>query len=369
MTTAVDVHCVVVGAGVVGLAIARALSAGGREVFVLEECERPGEGISSRNSGVIHAGMYYATGSLKARCCVRGAQLMYAFCASHGVAHRRTGKLIVASDDEDRIALSGLYDRALANGVRVNWLEGDHAQLLEPALRCVAAIDSPDSGIVDVPEFVSALIGDIETAGGTLVYRTEVKNVHREDGVFALQTADGDTLRCRVLINAAGLGAPALGAATEGLDAALVPRLFYAQGHYYNLRGRCPFGRLIYPLPHNSGLGAHLGMDISGRCRFGPDVRWIPEPDYSFDDSLRSKFADSIREWWPQLRDEDLLPDFVGVRPKLRGAGEASADFLVQSSQSHGIRGLVNLFGIDSPGLTSSLALAEEVARLLATEA
>ncbi len=361
--SAVDVHSVVVGAGVVGLAVARAIAAAGREVFVLETHERPGEGISSRNSGVIHAGMYYSPGSLKALCCVRGARLLYEFCASHGVAHRRTGKLIVATDDADRVALRALYERALTNGVRVNWLEAAEARALEPALHCVAAIDSPDSGIVDVPEYVGAMIGDIESAGGTLVYRTEVVAVRREEAIFALQTAEGDTLRCRQLINAAGLGAPALAAAIDGLDPALVPKLHYAQGHYYNLRGRCPFGRLIYPLPHDSGLGAHLGMDISGRCRFGPDVRWIPAPDYRFDDSLRREFADSIRAWWPQLRDEDLLPDFVGVRPKLRGAGEASADFLIQGPGQHGIPGLVNLFGIDSPGLTSSLALAEEVLR------
>jgi L-2-hydroxyglutarate oxidase LhgO len=249
--------------------------------------------------------------------------------------------------------------------VRVSWLEGDAARALEPALRCAAALDSPDSGIVDVPEYVAALCGDIEGQGGTLVYRTQVRTVRREGGVFVLTTADGDSLRCRVLINAAGLGAPGLARGIDGLDPALVPRLHYAQGHYYNLRGRCPFGRLIYPLPHDSGLGVHLGMDISGRCRFGPDVRWIPEPDYRFDDSLRAQFAASIREWWPALRDEDLMPDFVGVRPKLRGHGEHSADFLVQGSAQHGIDGLVNLFGIDSPGLTSSLALAEVVAPLV----
>jgi len=309
--------------------------------------------------------MYYPRGSLKALCCVRGARLLYDFCASKGVAHRRTGKLIVATDENARVALSALYERGLRNGVNMNLLEGAQARALEPELRCVAAIDSPDSGIVDVPEYIAALIGDIQSTGGTLVYRTQVQTVSAENGIFALHTADGDTLRCRNLINAAGLGAPMLGAATAGLDPRLVPKLFYAQGHYYNLRGRCPFGRLIYPLPHNSGLGAHLGMDISGRCRFGPDVRWIPEPDYRFDDSLRGEFADSIRQWWPQLRDEDLLPDFVGVRPKLRGAGEASADFLVQGPAQHGIAGLVNLFGIDSPGLTSSLALAEEVISLL----
>ncbi len=367
MSGASDVDCVVVGAGVVGLAVARELALGGRSVFVLEQYERPGEGISSRNSGVIHAGMYYPTGSLKARCCVRGAALMYAFCDSHGVAHRRTGKLIVASDPAKIEALRLLESRAHANGVRVRWLDAAEAIALEPNLHCAAALDSPDSGIVDVPEYVASLIGDIESAGGTLVYRTVAVSVRRADSLFELETADGDRIRCRELVNAAGLGAPEFARGIEGLDATLIPRLHYAQGHYYNLRGRNPFSRLIYPLPHDSGLGVHLGMDISGRCRFGPDVRWIEAPDYRFDDSLRAQFADSIREWWPALRDEDLLPDFVGVRPKLRGAGESSADFVVQAAEEHALPGLINLFGIDSPGLTSSLALAEVVAQKLRT--
>jgi len=368
MGSASDVDCVVVGAGVVGLAVARALAQSGRSVYVFEECERPGEGISSRNSGVIHAGMYYATGSLKARCCVRGAALMYAFCASHGVAHRRTGKLIVASDQSKIMPLKALEARAHANGVRITWLDGADAMALEPNLHCAAALDSPDSGIVDVPEFVAALIGDIESAGGTMVYRTVAKTAHLREGLFHLATADGDSVKCRMLVNAAGLGAPDVAKGINGLDPKWIPALHYAQGHYYNLRGRNPFSRLIYPLPHESGLGVHLGMDVSGRCRFGPDVRWIPEPDYHFDDSLRPQFAASIREWWPALRDEDLMPDFVGVRPKLRGAGAPSADFLVQGSDEHGLSGLVNLFGIDSPGLTSSLALAEVVVQKLIAE-
>ncbi len=362
MHNSFDIDTVIVGAGVVGLAVARALALSGTEVLVLEAEDRPGEGISSRNSGVIHAGMYYPTGSLKARACVRGLALMYGYCQHRRVAHRRTGKLIVATREADRPGLQAILAQAQANGVEVHWLEADQAMALEPALRCVAALDSPNTGIVDVPELITALIGDIEQQGGRLLCRTRVAAIDASTGAFDVQTVAGDSLRCRRLINAAGLGAPALAAHTRGLDARHVPRLWYGQGHYYNLRGRSPFSRLIYPLPGSASLGVHLGMDISGRCRFGPDMRWIDAPDYQFDDSQRGAFAESIRQWWPALREEDLTPDFVGVRPKLAGPGQPSADFLIQDASVHGIAGLVNLFGIESPGLTSSLALGEMVA-------
>ena len=361
----IDIDTVVVGAGVVGLAVARALAMRGAEVLVLEAEDRPGEGISSRNSGVIHAGMYYPTGSLKARCCVRGLTLMYEYCARRGVAHRRTGKLIVATDEDDRDALLALSARADANGVETRWIDGEEAMRMEPALRCVAALDSPNSGIVDVPELITALIGDVEHHSGRLLCRTEVHAVTIGPGWFRVDTAGGDALHCRRLVNAAGLGATELASRIDGLDAKHVPRLWYGQGHYYNLRGRSPFTRLIYPLPGAASLGVHLGMDISGRCRFGPDMRWIDTPSYQFDDRQRGAFAASIRQWWPAMRDEDLTPDFVGVRPKIAGPGQPSADFVVQGPTLHGIDGLVNLFGIESPGLTSSLALAEEVAAVL----
>ncbi len=357
-----DVDVIVVGAGVVGLASALALARGAREVFVLEAAERAGEGISSRNSGVIHAGMYYPTGSRKARCCVRGLQLLYAFCAAHNVPHQRTGKLIVATEPDEIPALQAIHARAAANGVRTYWLEGEQARALEPALRCVAAIDSPDSGIVEVPELVNAMLGRLESHRGQVVLHSEVKSVRREDGVLVVQTADGGETRCNALVNAAGLGAVPLAHAIAPLDAQHVPKLYYGAGHYYYARGKVPFSRLIYPLPHNTGLGVHLGMDITGRKRFGPDVRYRDSADYSFDDSQRGPFAEAIREWWPDLRDEDLMPDFVGVRPKLVGPTEPSADFVVQGPRLHGVPGLVNLFGIESPGLTSCLALAEEVA-------
>jgi L-2-hydroxyglutarate oxidase LhgO len=361
-TGSFDIDTVIVGAGVVGLAVARALALAGTEVLVLEAEDRPGEGISSRNSGVIHAGMYYPTGSLKARACVRGLALMYGYCQHRRVAHRRTGKLIVATREGDRAGLLAIQAQAQANGVEVRWLEGDQAMALEPALHCVAALDSPNTGIVDVPELITALIGDLEQHGGRVLCRTPVDSIIVESGAFDVRTAGGDKLRCRRLVNAAGLGAPALAAQIRGLDARHVPRLWYGQGHYYNLRGRSPFSRLIYPLPGSTSLGVHLGMDISGRCRFGPDMRWIDAPSYQFDDSHRGAFAESIRQWWPALREEDLTPDFVGVRPKLAGPGQPSADFVIQDAQMHGIAGLVNLFGIESPGLTSSLALGDMVA-------
>jgi L-2-hydroxyglutarate oxidase LhgO len=309
--------------------------------------------------------MYYPTDSLKARCCVRGLELMYDYCARRGVAHRRTGKLIVATDELDRDELRALSVRADANGVETRWIEGDEAMRLEPALRCVAALDSPNSGIVDVPELITALIGDLQHHGGQLLCRTEVHAVTVGPSWFRIGTAGGDTLHCRRLVNAAGLGATELAARIDGLAPAHVPRLWYGQGHYYNLRGRSPFQRLIYPLPGAASLGVHLGMDISGRCRFGPDMRWVDAPTYQFDDSQRGAFAESIRQWWPALRDEDLTPDFVGVRPKIAGPGQAGADFVVQGPVAHGIDGLINLFGIESPGLTSSLALAEEVVSAL----
>ena len=368
MAATVDIDSIVIGAGVVGLAVARALALAGREVFVLEACERPGEGISSRNSGVIHAGLYYPQGSLKARLCVRGRDLLYAFCERRGVTHRRLGKLVVATSEAERAQLQALMPRAANNGVRgLRWLEAAQARQLEPALQCVAAIESPDSGIVDVPELVMALIGELEQAGGRVLCETRVSAVAREGALFRVDLASGDSVRCRRVVNAAGLSATQIAATISDLAPAHIPKLYFAAGHYYNLHRRAPFNRLIYPLPQAAGLGIHLGIDSAGRCRFGPDVRWIPAPDYRFDDGQREHFATAIRQWWPELKDDDLMPDFVGVRPKLVGPDEPSGDFVLQGPGVHGLPGLVNLFGIESPGLTSSLAIGEEVAGLLAT--
>ncbi len=334
MTTPVDTDTIVIGAGVVGLAVARSIATSGREVFVLECEARAGEGVSSRNSGVIHAGLYYALGSLKAQLCIRGREMLYAFCAKRGVTHKRTGKLVVATDWLESEALSVLKQRAEANGVSgLRLLDAAEARRLEPQLHCEAAIESAESGIVDVPEYVMALIGEIEQAGGQVACEMRVDAVHCEDGVFSVEVNGGDRVRCRRVVNAAGLHSTHVARTISGLDAQHIPQQFYASGHYYRLRGKSPFSRLIYPMPQAAGLGVHLGMDSAGHVHFGPDVRWIDAPDYNFDNSQHAQFAESIRRWWPALRDDQLEPDFVGVRPKLVGPGAPSGDFVIQDRE------------------------------------
>ncbi|MBL0029643.1 MAG: NAD(P)/FAD-dependent oxidoreductase [Rhodanobacteraceae bacterium] len=364
---AVDIDSIVIGAGVVGLAVASALAQSGREVFVLESEARAGEGISSRNSGVIHAGIYYAHDSWKARLCVRGRRLLYDFCVRRGITHRKLGKLVVANDWLEAEGLRVVLQRAQENGVEgLRYLDAAEAMRLEPSLHCTAAIESTESGIVDVADYVMALVGEIEQRGGRVQCETRVENVHVEAGAFSVEVAGGDRVRCRRVVNAAGLTSTELARRIDGLDRAHIPTQFYAAGHYYRLRGKSPFSRLIYPVPQAAGLGVHLGLDSAGHVHFGPDVRWIDAPDYHFDDRQRSAFADSIRRWWPALRDDQLEPDFVGVRPKLVGPGQPSGDFVIQDATVHGIPNLVNLFGIESPGLTSSLAIGEEVLNRLA---
>lgn len=365
MDQAFDIDLVVIGAGVVGLAVAEACARAGQSVWVLEQAERAGEGISSRNSGVIHAGLYYPTGSLKARLCVRGRDLLYEFCARRGVPHQRCGKFVVAVEAAEIPELEALARRSEQNGVTVRWVEADAARAAEPALRCAAALDSPDSGIVDVPELVMALIGAIERGDNRVLCEVEVAAIRRDDEGFRIETTRGDSVRCRQLVNAAGLEATDIARRIEGFPTAHIPRVHFAAGHYYSLRGRAPFQRLIYPLPEPSGLGVHLGFDVAGRSRFGPDVRWLDTVDYGFDDTRRAAFYAGVRSWWPALPDDALAPDFVGVRPKLSGPGEPAADFVIQDASVHGVDGLVNLFGIDSPGLTSALAIGEETQRRL----
>ena len=363
--TDTEIDCVIIGAGVVGLSVAVSLARRGAEVLVLEAEARAGEGVSSRNSGVIHAGLYYPPGSLKAQLCCRGRELLYAYADRRSIPHRRLGKLIVATRDEERKELQRLCERGRANGVALELLEADAAHVLEPELRCVAAIHSPDSGIVDTAELIMALCGDLQQAGGELLCHTPVGRIGRAGGLFEIQTESGDRLGCRRVVNAAGLGALALASAIDGLPADELPRLWYGVGQYYQATRRVPFSRLVYPLPNPGGLGVHLGFDLAGRARFGPDLRFLDSIDYEFDDSLRPVFANAIRQWWPALRDEDLSPDFVGVRPKLVGPGQHNPDFLIQTEADHGIPGLVNLFGIESPGLTAALALGDYVADAL----
>jgi L-2-hydroxyglutarate oxidase LhgO len=365
------VDAMVIGAGAVGLAVGRALARSGRETIVAEAQGAIGQGVSSRNSEVIHAGLYYTPGSLKARLCVRGKELLYALCASHGVPHRNCGKLVVANSGEEAAGLRGLADRAGANGVPVEWLTAAQAVALEPALRCAAALSSPTTGIVDSHGFMLALQGDMEAAGGMVALGSAVQAAQlRGNGPHVVRMADGSELECDVLVNSASLHAPALARRLEGLHPRFVPREHFAKGNYYSLAGKAPFTRLIYPAPADAWLGVHLTLDLGGQAKFGPDLEWLdvetPEQiDYVVDPARADGFYAEVRRYWPALPDGALAPSYSGVRPKIYGPGEKAPDFRIDGPGFHGVPGLINLFGIESPGLTSSLAIAEHVVGLL----
>lgn len=365
---AVDIECVVVGAGVVGLAVARALAQAGREVVIVEAADAIGTGISSRNSEVIHAGIYYPPGSLKARLCVDGRHRLLAFCRSHGVAVQQLGKLIVATDDAQVAPLQALLARGLANGVDdLRLLSRDQALALEPDLRCVAALHSPSTGIVDSHGLMLALLGDAEAAGAALALGSPLLSAQVQGDGFQLTVggASPTTLSCRLLVNAAGLGAPGLAGRIDGLPAAHVPRGYLCKGHYFSLAGRAPFSRLVYPAPEAAGLGVHMTLDLGGQARFGPDVQWTDTEDYQVDPRRADGFYAAIRRYWPGLPDGALQPDYAGIRPKISSPDDPAADFRISGPEDHGIAGLVNLFGIESPGLTSSLAIADVVRQAL----
>jgi L-2-hydroxyglutarate oxidase LhgO len=361
------VDCVVVGAGVVGLAVARALALQGREVLVLEAAPAIGTGISARNSEVIHAGLYYPTGSLKARLCVAGRDLLYAYCAERTVAHQRCGKWLVATSAEQLPQLHAIAARAQANGVHdLQWLSAEEARALEPALHCVAALQSPSTGIVDSHGLMLALQGDTEHAGGIFAFNTAVVQVQYADAAINLEMKDGTRLQARSVVNAAGLGATDLAARCKGLNPARVPRSYYAKGSYFSLSGKAPFSRLIYPVPEPGGLGVHLTLDLGGQTKFGPDVQWVNSHyDLQVDARRGDAFYAEVRKYWPGLRDGALQPAYAGMRPKIHGPGTDAADFMIQGLADHGMPGWVNLFGIESPGLTSALAIAEHVTTLL----
>ena len=363
-STQKDIDCVVIGAGVVGLAIARALALQGREVLVAEATEAIGTGTSSRNSEVIHAGIYYPANSLKARLCVRGKHLLYAYCAERGLPHKQLGKFIVATSAAEAELLDGIAKRAAANGVDdMQLVSGAQAMRDEPALSCTAALLSPSTGIVDSHALMLSYQGDAEQAGAQVVFHTPLERAEvLPQGGFALSFGGAEpmSLTCHTLINAAGLHAPTLARRIEGLPAASIPPEYLCKGSYFTLSGRAPFSRLIYPVPQHAGLGVHLTLDMGGQAKFGPDTEWIDTEDYTLDPRRAEVFYAAVRTYWPALPDHALAPGYTGIRPKISGPTEPAADFMISGPADHGIDGYVGLYGIESPGLTSSLALAEE---------
>jgi L-2-hydroxyglutarate oxidase LhgO len=362
-----DCDALIVGAGVVGLAIARALAQQGQSVIVLEKNEAIGMETSSRNSEVIHAGLYYPTGSLKAQLCVEGKQKLYDYCASHHIPHRRCGKLIVATRDDEITAIEAIRQKGLANGVDdLIWLSQDEARQKEPALSCVGALYSPSTGIIDSHSYMLALQGDLESHSGSIAFKTEFVSARALPHGFEI-IADGDvSLTATRLINAGGLHASSIARAIEGLDASFVPTTLYAKGNYFSLSQRAPFTHLIYPAPHTHGLGVHLTLDMAGAAKFGPDVEWVDHLHYEVDPQRGDSFYAAIRTYWPDLPDGALHASYSGIRPKISGPHDPAADFRIDDESVHGLKGLVNLFGIESPGLTSSLAIADRVCHLLA---
>jgi len=360
--------CVVIGAGIVGLAVARALALAGREVVILEAEEAVGTHTSSRNSEVIHAGIYYPKGSLKARACIEGRRRLYAYCEAHGVPYRRCGKLIVATGAEQIPELKAIQQKAHANGVAdVAEIPAAEAMRMEPALRCVAALHSPSTGIVDSHALMLAYLGDAEAAGAMLALKSPLTGCQFCSGKFVLNVGGEEPTEITAdsLVNSAGLRAPSVARLLAAMPPERIPPELYAKGNYYALAGRPPFSRLVYPVPEPGGLGVHVTLDLAGQARFGPDVEWVERISYEVDPRRAERFYAAIRRYWPALPEGALAPGYAGIRPKISGPKEPAADFQVQGPAGHGIPGLVNLFGIESPGLTASLALADDVAAIL----
>jgi L-2-hydroxyglutarate oxidase LhgO len=362
------VDCVVIGAGVVGLCVARRLALAGVEVVVLEAAEAIGTETSSRNSEVIHAGIYYPTGSLKARYCVAGRHALYDYCESHGVEHRRCGKFIVATSEDQIPELERLKKVAAANGVPdLEWRSPEEVAEEEPAVFCVRALWSPSTGIIDSHGLMLAYQGDAEASGAMLAFHSPVVGGRIEDDGIVLSVGGDNAmdLKAAMVVNSAGLHAQRVAGGLKGLSGEFVPPTYYAKGNYYALIGRPPFTRPIYPVPEKAGLGVHVTVDLGGQVRFGPDVEWVERIDYDVDPRRADKFYDAVRKYYPALADGAIQPAYSGIRPKLQAPDEAAKDFVLQGRETHGIDGLVNLFGIESPGLTASLAIADEVAGLL----
>jgi L-2-hydroxyglutarate oxidase LhgO len=373
------VDAVVIGAGVVGLAVARALALQGREVIVIEKETAIGQGVSSRNSEVIHAGLQYPVGSLKARFAVRGKQMLYDYCAQLGIHHRQCGKLVVACDASEHAALQAMQAKATANGVSTRWLSAQEAIAMEPQLHCTAALHSPSTGIVDSHGFMLSLQGDLENAGGIVVLGTQVLSVelalpksHLPHNIQALSCAENSVteLQANLIINAASLHACQLARSFTGLDTQHIPREYFAKGSYFQLAAKAPFSQLVYPTSNQDWLGVHLTLDLGGQAKFGPDLEWLEaqtpdQIDYTVNPERAASFYAAIRRYWPALPDGALQPSYSGVRPKIYGPGQSAPDFRIDGAAVHGIDGLVNLFGIESPGLTSCMAIGDYVAEML----
>jgi len=366
-----NVETIVIGAGVVGLAIARSLALTGREVLVLEREDLIGSITSARNSEVIHAGIYYPRDSLKAEMCVAGRRMLYDYCAANGVEARRCGKLIVACTPDEVAQFAAIARRARENGVEdLREIPAAQARAMEPELACEGALLSPSTGIVDSHNYMLALLGEAEAHGAMLVLNTPVDRIAVHGNRFLVRTGGGEPMEllAREVVNSAGLDAPGLARAMDGLPAAAAPRQWIAKGNYFSLSVRAPFSHLIYPAPVASGLGIHLTLDLRGRARFGPDVEWIDEIDYSVDPARGDSFYGAIRRYWPGLPDGTLRPDYCGIRPKLSRGGKHADDFRIDGAMAHGLPGYVGLYGIESPGLTASLAIGDRVAEMLVHE-
>ena len=362
------VECAVIGAGVIGLAVARRLARAGIEVVILERAEAIGTETSSRNSEIVHAGIYYPKDSLKALTCVAGKRALYDYCAARGIEHRRCGKIIVATDDSQVGELAAIEERAAANGVGdLSWLTLSEVAGMEPAVQCVAALHSPSTGIVDSHALMLSFQGEAEERGAMIAYHAPVAGARIEDDGIVVDVGGATpmTLKAERLVNAAGIWAPAVARTIDGLDPASVPRDYLCKGNYYTLAGKSPFTRPVYPVPEKAGLGVHVTVDLAGQARFGPDVEWIDTIDYDVDPARADAFYAAIRRYWPGLPDGAIQAGYAGIRPKLQAPGEPAADFVVQGPSAHGIDGLVNLYGIESPGLTAALALADLVAEIL----
>jgi len=358
----------VVGAGVVGLGIARAIALAGHEVIVAEAESAIGTVTSSRHSEVIHAGLYYPTNSLRARHCVRSRRMLYDYCATRGVPHRKTGKIVVASNDSELKRLDEIYRQAQINGCEnLALIDAAAVKKLEPEVFCVGAMNSPETGIIDSHSYMLALRGEIEDHGGAIALNTRIERLVRIQAGWEIHFGAGETIVVDAVVNSAGLGAQALARATDGYPQERVPKLALAKGNYFSYAGRPVFKRLVYPTPVPGGLGTHVVLDLGGRMRFGPDVEWIEQENYDVDPGRAAAFNGSIRKYWPALPDNSLIPDYAGIRPKLSGKGEPQLDFIIDAPKDHGVPRLVMLFGIESPGLTSSLSMGEEVAGYLSS--